>query len=99
VPVIVTLESLSPEDMVRILKEPKNALIKQYQALFDLDHVDLTFDEDAVLAIAQKAYERKIGARGLRSIMENIMMDVMFEIPSDSSIKEFRVTREMVDAV
>ena len=99
VPVIVTLESLSVEDMVRILREPKNALIKQYKALFDLDHVDLTFDDEAITAIAQKAYERKIGARGLRSIMENIMMDIMFEIPSDSSIKEFRVTKEMVDQV
>ena len=97
VPVIVTLESLRPEDMVRILKEPKNALIKQYKALFDLDHVELTFDDDAVQAIAEKAYSRKIGARGLRSILENIMMDIMYEIPSDSSIKEFRVTREMVD--
>ena len=99
VPVIVTLESLSPEDMVRILKEPRNALIKQYQALFDLDHVELSFEEDAVQAIAQKACDRKIGARGLRSILENIMMDVMYEIPSDSSIKEFCVTKEMVDKV
>ena len=99
VPVIVTLESLSPEDMVRILKEPKNALIRQYQALFDLDHVKLEFEEEAITAIAQKAYDRKIGARGLRSIMENIMMDIMFEIPSDSSIKEFCVTKEMVDQV
>ena len=99
VPVIVTLESLNPEDMERILREPKNALIKQYKALFDLDHVDLKFDEDAVKAIAKKAYDRKIGARGLRSILENIMMDIMFEIPSDSSIKEFHVTREMVESV
>ena len=97
VPVIVTLESLSPEDMIRILNEPKNALLKQYKALFDLDHVDLRFDEDAVEAIANKAYDRKIGARGLRSILENIMMDIMFEIPSDSSIKEFCVTKEMVE--
>ena len=85
--------------MVRILNEPKNALIKQYKALFDLDHVELTFEEDAVKAIAQKAYDRKIGARGLRSILENIMMDIMFEIPSDSSIKEFCVTKEMVDKI
>ncbi len=99
VPVIVTLESLTPDDMVRILKEPKNALIKQYQALFSLDKVDLRFDDDAVKAIAQKAYERKIGARGLRSILEDIMMDIMFEIPSDSSIKEYVVTKEMVDNV
>ena len=97
VPVIVTLESLSPEDMIRILNEPKNALLKQYKALFDLDHVELRFDEDAVEAIANKAYDRKIGARGLRSILENIMMDIMFEIPSDNSIKEFCVTKEMVE--
>ena len=97
VPVIVTLESLSPEDMIRILQEPKNALIKQYKALFDLDHVELTFEEDAIKEIAKKAYDRKIGARGLRSILENIMMDIMFEIPSDSSIKEFRVTKDMVE--
>lgn len=99
VPVLVTLESLGPQDMVRILKEPKNALIKQYKALFDLDNVELFFDDDAIQAIAEKAYERKIGARGLRSILENIMMDIMFEIPSDDSIKEFRVTKEMVDLV
>ena len=74
-------------------------MIRQYKALFDLDHVELAFDEDAIQAIAKKAYERKIGARGLRSIMENIMMDIMFEIPSDSSIKEFHVTKEMVEQV
>ena len=99
VPVIVTLESLSPDDMVRILKEPKNALIKQYQALFDLDHVQLSFEDDAVQAIAQKAYDRKIGARGLRSILENIMMDIMYEIPSDSTIREYCITKEMVDQI
>ena len=96
VPVVVALQSLKEEDLVRILKEPKNALIKQYQALFSLDSVDLRFEDDAVEAIAHKAFERKIGARGLRSIMENIMMDIMFEIPSDDSIKEFVVTKDMV---
>jgi len=85
--------------MVRILKEPKNALIKQYQALFDMDNVELSFDEDAVEEIARKAYDRKIGARGLRSILENVMMDIMYEIPSDSSIKTFKVTKELVDKV
>ncbi len=99
VPVIVTLESLTPDDMVRILKEPKNALIKQYQALFSLDKVELRFEDEAVEAIAKKAYDRKIGARGLRSILEDIMMDIMFEIPSDSSIKEYVVTKEMVEKV
>ena len=97
VPVLVSLKSLSAEDLVRILKEPKNALIKQYKALFGLDDVELSFDDDAVDAIAKKAYDRKTGARGLRSIMENIMMDIMYEIPSDHSIKTFNVTKAMVD--
>lgn len=96
VPVLVSLQSLKKEDLVRILKEPKNALLKQYQVLFGLDNVDLTFDDDAVHAIAEKAYERKIGARGLRSILENIMMDIMYEIPSNKDIKEFTVTKDMV---
>ena len=96
VPVIVTLNSLTEEDLVRILEEPKNALIKQYKALFKLDNVTLEFKKDAVSAIARKALERKIGARGLRSIMENIMMDKMYEIPSDDSIKKFTVTADMV---
>lgn len=98
VPVVVSLRSLDEDALVRILKEPRNALIKQYQALFELDDVKLDFEEDAVRAIAKKAAQRKIGARGLRSIMEDIMMDIMFEIPSDDTIKEFTVTKEMVDA-
>ena len=80
VPINVTLEGLDEDALVRILTEPKNALIKQYQSLFDLDDVELEFDEEAVRLIAAKALERKIGARGLRSILENIMMDIMFEI-------------------
>lgn len=97
VPVVVSLESLTEEDLVRILKEPKNALVKQYQALFKYDNVDLTFRADAIKLIAKKAAERKIGARGLRSIMEDIMMDIMYEIPSDESIKKFVVTAAMVN--
>ena len=97
VPVVVALQSLKEEDLVRILKEPKNALIKQYQALFSLDKVDLTFEDDAVDAIAKKAFERKIGARGLRSIMESIMMDIMYEIPSDDTIESFTVTADMIE--
>lgn len=96
VPVVVALQSLKEEDLIRILKEPKNALIRQYQALFSLDNVELKFEDEAVQAIAHKAFERKIGARGLRSIMENIMMDIMFEIPSDDSIETFTVTADMV---
>lgn len=96
VPVVVSLKSLTEEDLVKILLEPKNALIKQYQALFQLDHVDLQFKDDAVKEIAHKAYERKIGARGLRSIMEDTMMDLMYEIPSDDSVKKVTVTSKMI---
>lgn len=96
VPVVCTLDSLKEEDLVRILTEPKNALVKQYKALFMLDGVELEFEEAALKAIAHKAFERKTGARGLRSIMENVMMDIMYEIPSDNSIKQFIVTESMV---
>lgn len=96
VPVVVALQSLKEEDLVRILKEPKNALIKQYKALFGLDGVELEFEDEAVNLIAKKAFERKTGARGLRSIMENVMMDIMYEIPSDDSIKNYKITAEMV---
>ena len=97
VPINVCLEGLDKESLVRILKEPKNALIKQYQKLFRYDNVGLSFSEEAVDAIAGLAVERKTGARGLRSIMENVMMDVMYQIPSDNTIKECRITREAVE--
>ncbi len=97
VPITVTLEGLSKEALIRILKEPKNALVKQYQKLFDFDHVNLSFEDDAVERIAELAYERKTGARGLRSIMEKTMMDVMYQIPSDETIKECVITRASVD--
>ncbi|MBP3205344.1 MAG: ATP-dependent Clp protease ATP-binding subunit ClpX [Lachnospiraceae bacterium] len=97
VPICVSLEGLDKEALVRILKEPKNALIKQYQKLFDMDDVELTFEEDAIEAIAEQAFEKKTGARGLRSIMESIMMDIMYEIPSDDSIETCIITKEAVD--
>ncbi len=97
VPICVSLRGLDREALVRILKEPKNALIKQYQKLFNMDEVQLTFEEDAIGAIADKAYERKTGARGLRSIMESVMMDTMYRIPSDDSIEECIITKEAVD--
>ncbi|MCQ2494481.1 MAG: ATP-dependent Clp protease ATP-binding subunit ClpX [Lachnospiraceae bacterium] len=97
VPINVSLHGLDRDALVRILREPKNALIKQYQKLFEMDGVRLTFDDDAIESIADKAFERKTGARGLRSIMENAMMDVMFEIPSDESITDCRVTKESID--
>ena len=79
------------------MKEPKNALVKQYQKLFELDDVELEFDDAAVERIAEKAYERKTGARGLRSIMEDTMMDIMYRIPSDETIEKCIVTLESVE--
>ena len=97
VPINVSLEGLDKEALIRILREPKSALIKQYQKLFEFDNVKLSFEHDAVEAIAEKALERKTGARGLRSIMENIMMDVMYEIPSDDTIESCVITKEAVE--
>ncbi|MDE6816658.1 MAG: ATP-dependent Clp protease ATP-binding subunit ClpX [Lachnospiraceae bacterium] len=97
VPINVSLEGLDEEALIRILQEPKSALVKQYQKLFDLDDVKLSFEEDAVKAIAKLAFERKTGARGLRSIMEKVMMDVMYQIPSDDTIKECVITKGAVE--
>ena len=97
VPISVSLEGLDKDALVRILKEPKNALIKQYRKLFSYDGVKLSFEDDAVEAIAGLAVERKTGARGLRSIMENVMMDVMYQIPSDDTIRECKITKEAVE--
>lgn len=97
VPITVTLEGLDKNALIRILKEPKNAIIKQYKKLFEFDEVKLDVEEDAVEEIARLAYERKTGARGLRSIMEKVMMDVMYEIPSDDNIAECILTKEAVD--
>lgn len=97
VPICVALRGLDKEALIRILKEPKNALIKQYRKLFDMDDVELTFDDEAVIAIAEKAFERKTGARGLRSIMENVLMDTMYSIPSDDTIEECIITKNVVE--
>lgn len=97
VPINVSLQGLDKDALVRILTEPKNALVKQYQKLFGFDHVELAFDDEAVEAIAQQAFERKTGARGLRSIMEKAMMDVMYQIPSDSTIEKCVITKEAVE--
>lgn len=97
VPINVSLDGLDKDALIRILKEPKNALVKQYAKLFEYDGVKLTFDDDALDAIAEKAVKHKTGARGLRSIVENIMMDVMYEIPSDDSIVSCRITKASVD--
>lgn len=95
-PVITCLQSLTKDDLVRILVEPKNALAKQYRKLLSLDNVELEIRKDALDSIAQKAVERKIGARGLRSIMESIMMKIMYRIPSDLSIRKVIITPESV---
>jgi len=97
VPIMVTLEGLNKEALVKILTEPRNALVKQYQKLFDIDDVRLTFEDEAVERIAEMAYERQTGARGLRSIMEKAMMDVMYEIPSDDTISECVITESCVE--
>ena len=97
VPITVTLEGLSREALKQILVKPKNALVKQYRKLFDFDHVSLHFEDDAIDLIAEEAYERKTGARGLRSIMEKTMMDVMYEIPSDENVTECVITRSAVE--
>jgi len=96
VPVMVSLDSLNEEALLRILKEPKNALVKQYQALVDMDGVKLEFTDDALIAMAKKAMEKKTGARGLRSIMEETLMDVMFEIPSNDSIDKCIINEDVV---
>ena len=96
-PVVAALEELTADDLVRILTEPRNALVKQYQTLMSYDGVELDFDEAALKAIANKAIERKTGARGLRSIIEETMLDIMFEIPSQEEVSKVRITKEAVD--
>ncbi len=96
-PVMVTLEELSTDALVRIIKEPKNALMKQYKKLFQLDGVELEIEEDAVVRLAEKAIERKTGARGLRSIMEHVMTDIMYDIPSRDDIRKCIITRSTID--
>lgn len=96
VPICVSLEGLDEEALTKVLTEPKNAILKQYKKLFELDGVELEFEDDAVSEIAHKAYEKKTGARGLRSILEGIMNDLMFEIPSDDSITKCVITKGAV---
>jgi len=97
VPVITTIEDLDVDALVKILSEPKNALVKQYQRLFEMEDVKLTFSEEALVAIAKKAIERKTGARGLRSIMEAILLDTMYDLPSLEGVEEVVISPEVVD--
>ena len=96
-PVITCLQDLKKEDLIRILTEPKNALTKQYGKLLEMDNVQLEITDDALEAVAQKAIERQIGARGLRAVMEETMIRIMFEIPSDLSIHKVRITADCVN--
>ncbi len=99
VPINVSLEALDEEALVKILTEPKNAITKQYKRLFELDGVRLDFEKDAITEIAKKAYTKKTGARGLRSILEKMMTDLMFRIPSDDTIERCVITKEAVDGI
>ena len=95
-PIITTLDKLTEDDLVRILTEPKNALVKQYKKLLSLDGVELEFSSDALNAIATMALNKNMGARGLRSIMENAMMDIMYGIPSEKNISKVIVTESVI---
>ena len=96
VPEVVSLEMLDKEALIRILTEPRNAITKQYQKMLELDGVELTFDDEALEAIAETSLKRKTGARGLRAIMENVMMDIMYKAPSDETLKACRITEDVV---
>ena len=97
VPIVVTLDGLDEEALIRILKEPKNSLTRQYHKLFELDGVDLEFKDEALELVARKSLERKTGARGLRSIMEKSLMDLMYRTPSDDTIRKCVITKETVE--
>jgi ATP-dependent Clp protease ATP-binding subunit ClpX len=96
-PIVCTLSGLTKEALIKILKEPKNAILKQYQKLLELDEVDLRFDDGALEAIAEKALEKDTGARALRSIIEEFMLDIMYEIPKDDNIGRVTLTREYIE--
>ena len=96
-PVLVTLQALDEDALIKILNEPKNSLVKQYKKLFELDGVELEFDKKALNAIAHKAIDRNTGARGLRSIIEDIMRDIMYEIPSREDIQKVIITKETIE--
>ncbi len=98
IPVITALDALDEGSLVNILRDPKNSLVSQYKKLFDLDRVDLEFTDEALSAIARKTLERKTGARGLRAVMEDLLMNVMYQVPSDYKVEKVVVTREMVES-
>ena len=97
-PVVTMLNELTEQELIHVLTTPKNAIIKQYQKLLAIDGIALSFDDDALQTLAKKAYKRKTGARGLRAILEQIMLDVMYELPQNKEIKEYRITREIIES-
>tara|TARA_Y100000590_G_scaffold204107_1_gene231506 strand:- start:308 stop:1390 length:1083 start_codon:yes stop_codon:yes gene_type:complete len=97
VPIVATLEDLNEETLIKILQEPKNALIKQYQTMFDIENVKLSFSDDALISVARKAIERKTGARGLRSILESILLETMYELPELNSVEEVVISNEVIE--
>jgi ATP-dependent Clp protease ATP-binding subunit ClpX len=94
---VATLEDLDEEALIRILTEPKNALVKQYQRLFEMEGVKLTIPDEALKSVSRRAIDRKTGARGLRSIMESILLDTMFDLPAMNGVEEVVISREVVD--
>ena len=96
-PVVATLDDLSENALVKILQEPKNALVKQFSKLFEIEGSKLSFTKDSLPAIAKKALDRKTGARGLRSILENVLLDTMFELPSQTNISEVIINKDVID--
>jgi ATP-dependent Clp protease ATP-binding subunit ClpX len=96
-PILFTLDGLNKEALVKILKEPKNAILKQYQKLLELDEVKLEFDEGSLEAIAEKALKKETGARALRALIEEFMLDIMYEIPKDDNIGKVTITREYIE--
>ena len=97
VPVYAVLDQLDEKTLKMILTEPKNAVLKQYKCLLEMDGVDLEFEPEAIDLIAKKAIKRKTGARALKSIVEELMLDIMYKVPSDSSIKKFTITKDMIE--
>ena len=97
IPVITHVEELSVDDLLRVMTEPKNALVKQYQKLFELDGVSLHFEDDALRAVAEKSLENKTCARGLRNVLENVMLDIMYELPTLTGVTDCTITREVIE--
>ena len=96
-PIVTVLQELDEDALVKIMTEPKNALVKQYKKLFGMDEVDLSFDDDALHAIAKKTLEKETGARGLRSITEGILLPIMYDIPSEGNVQSVQITKECIE--